>query len=353
MPEDIVEIDAVGQQKPQLVYRTDGTVELPETELLPAKSNEALRASVENLPDDVEPVLKAILKTRRSSYSYLQLFFLIGFMVVAVLLTYLLLPHPMNVEDISMAVHGGTLPSIASHEMKSIAKNVVFLYKNKKYNECAKLLFDSHGALNEPLLANIYCEAIYEIPFDAQDYGRQRDYETRAFEVLEQLVSRYPDEVRWPLHRLKLKSRKYLLKDDFHLTAEDPIRQKLVEGLLRRFYKLRKLDKDNGGRNTQIIDLLEAKLLTANWLLKGFSKGYPDDLSDVGVLEREKAYGIAKSYPESREFLELRKAIVQKILEGDSKINCYFFNGESSYPKKLLLDELRDIDTILAGEKAK
>ena len=210
---------------------------------------------------------------------------------------------------------------------------------------------ESNGVMNEPLLANIYCEAIYEIPFDVQDYGRQRDYERRAFEVLEQLAQRYPDEVRWPLHRLKLKSRKYLLKDDFHLTVEDPVRQKLVEGALRRFYKLRKLDKVNGGKNTQIIDLLEAKLLTANWLLKGFSKGYPDDLSDIGVLEREKAYGIAKSYPESREFLLLRKAIVQKILEGDNKMNCYFFNGENSYPKKLLLDELRAIDTKLEGKR--
>ncbi|MBR6372071.1 MAG: hypothetical protein IKS20_02710 [Victivallales bacterium] len=353
MPEDIVEIGAVGQQKPQLAYRTDGSVELPETELLPAKSNEALQASVENLPDDIEPVLEAILKTRRSSYSFLQLFFLILFMVMAGLLTYFLLPHPMNVEDMSMAVQGGALPSIASREMKGIAENAISLYKKKKYNECAKLLLESNGAMNEPLLANIYCEAIYEIPFDVQDYGRQRDYERRAFEVLEQLAQRYPDEVRWPLHRLKLKSRKYLLKDDFHLTAEDPIRQKLVEGLLRRFYKLRKLDKDNGAKNTQIIDLLEAKLLTANWLLKGFSKGYPDDLSDVGVLEREKAYGIAKSYPESRDFLLLRKAIVQKILEGDSRMNCYFFNGESSYPKKLLLDELRSIDTKLEGGQAK
>ena len=351
MPEGIVEIEAVERQKSQLAYRTDGSVELPETELLPAKSDEALQASVENLPDDIEPVLEAILKARRSSYSYLQLLFLIVFMVLAFLLTYYwLLPHPVNVEGINMEVQGPSLPPITSSEMRSISENAIALYKEKKYLECARKLSNSRNALKEPSLANIYCEALYNVYFDAQDHKKRRDYEDRAFKTLDQMEQQDPDNVRWPLHRIKIKSHNYLRKDDFHLTSQDSVRQEGVESLLGSFDKLRKLDKDNGGKNSHIIDLLEAKLLTADWLLKGFSKGYPDDENDVGVLEREKAYEIAKSHPDARDFLELRKAIVKKILEGDSKVNYYYFNGKKRFSVKPLRDELNNIDRLLSGK---
>ena len=83
--------------------------------------------------------------------------------------------------------------------------------------------------------------------------------------------------------------------------------------------------------------------------MKGFPK-YPDDLQDAGVMEREKAYGIAKSHPDTRDFLELRKAIVKKILEGDNKLNYYYFNGDERFSRKYLHDELNEIDTLLNGK---
>ena len=105
-------------------------------------------------------------------------------------------------------------------------------------------------------------------------------------------------------------------------------------------------------KNKLIIDLLEAKLLTSKWLLAGFAEDYPDDLGETGVADREKAYRIALAYGSTREFLELRRNIVQKILEGDSTFNGYYFKGQKCYLKKHLENELEEIRNIQSRWKA-
>ncbi len=97
MQEEIVPVEAAKVSGGALMRREDGSVALPVTETLPAKSEEAMVASVENLPDDLEPVVKTVLQTRRTSYSYLQLLLLMLFLAGALLLTYLWLPHPVDV----------------------------------------------------------------------------------------------------------------------------------------------------------------------------------------------------------------------------------------------------------------
>ena len=156
-----------------------------------------------------------------------------------------------------------------------------------------------------------------------------------------------PDDVRWPLQELKLKSRVLLKRGDFRLGAAEPGRLTQINIQLAKIDSIRRLDRRTGRQNRVIIDLLEAKFLTASWLLSGFALGYPDDLGDIGVEEREKAYQIAKRY-DNQDFLELRREIVRKILVGDSMMNSYFFNGKSRYSKRYLEEELMAIQSRLS-----
>ena len=58
------------------------------------------------------------------------------------------------------------------------------------------------------------------------------------------------------------------------------------------------------------------------------------------------------SYGSTREFLELRSKIVQKILEGDSTFNGYYFKGRKYILKKHLENELEEIRNIQNRWKA-
>ncbi len=241
-----------------------------------------------------------------------------------------------------MIVVGDKLPP-PSQAKAAVASKAGKLFQQQRFGECARLLFQTSGALGEPWLASIFSEAIYEIPQDPN----WKEYKETARKILDGLAGQYPDDVRWPLQRLKIESRLCLLKDDFHLKAPDQPRIPKIATLLHELPNIRRLDRRTGRKNRLIIDLLEAKLLTATWLLKGFSQGYPDDQGDIGVEEREEAYQIASRHYDTRDFLELRKKIILKILEGDSKMNRYYFKRRTYYSRRHLEEELMVIDNAL------
>ena len=74
-------MEAIDIQRNALRRRDDGTIALPESVNLPAKSEEAQLASVRNVPDEMEDVVGAMLKARRTSYSIIQLLGLLLFMI--------------------------------------------------------------------------------------------------------------------------------------------------------------------------------------------------------------------------------------------------------------------------------
>ena len=154
MQEEIVPLENVSHGA--LLHREDGSVALPVTETLPAKSEEAMQASVQPLPDELEPVVKTILKARHSAYSILQLVLLIGFLAGALLLTYWFLPRPVEVGELDMRVAGDKLPT-PTGATAVLASEAGKLFQAKKYAECARLVFDKPTALATPWIANLFC----------------------------------------------------------------------------------------------------------------------------------------------------------------------------------------------------
>ena len=100
------------------------------------------------------------------------------------------------------------------------------------------------------------------------------------------------------------------------------------------------------------LDKLRCQILIAQWIVEGYSN-YPDDLGNAGVAAREKAYQIAKAYPNDIAFLRLRREIAKRILDQDHwySFNSYYFDGDERFFASYLKDAIKEIDDDILQSK--
>ena len=100
------------------------------------------------------------------------------------------------------------------------------------------------------------------------------------------------------------------------------------------------------------LDKLRCQILIAQWIVEGYSN-YPDDLGNAGVAAREKAYQIAKAYPNDIAFLKLRREIAKRILDQDHwyYMNFYYFDGNERFSASYLEDAINEIDNDILQSK--
>ena len=103
-------------------------------------------------------------------------------------------------------------------------------------------------------------------------------------------------------------------------------------------------------------DLFEVKLLLSLWLLNGVSTGnvtLPDNESDPGVFEREKAFRIAMKHENSacEDFWRARLFIAKTLISQDSLMNHIYWNGTYHKSKAALEQEIDNCEERLKGRK--
>lgn len=298
----------------------DDAVVLPSIKQIDGKSEEFVGIVTKVLPDDVAPELGEMLRSRNNGYSRLGILGIIAFCVLSCVGAYYFWPRLPELESTDESIKVASPEGKVDSKYRKIYEESEALLKDKKYVACAQLLSPELDKIFAPgagsddwkgarKLFGIYLEAVNEGQYDTSNIRTASHYITK-------LQNLEPDAIEWPTYEVLISS-KELLKDFEYVVKEDNVRLASIMKCLRNVDKVLVMDKDRAkGRNQQRLLLIKARLLTMQWILGGMAKGYPyESLNDVGVIEREKAYKIAKQYDNVSEFLELRLYILDKLIE--------------------------------------
>jgi len=172
----------------------------------------------------------------------------------------------------------------------------------------------------------------------------------RRYARAETAVKRDPDNLQWHYFMVNLRRRQF---GDYHrftppVDPAERARQAVeVETALADLRRLReKLNElhrspGNGSEIRKQLELIECELLVFDWMLRGYieANDFYDNENDPGVAGREQAWEIACRYdgdPQARQFLEVRKFIVDTLLAQDSWYNRIFWNGRTHSSQQAL-----------------
>lgn len=223
-------------------------------------------------------------------------------------------------------------------------------------------------ALNDPLTAAVWEQAVggreelFYLYFVSCGKSVSADTDwRRAPGLAEALVREDPDNLQWRYLQLLLKRQALGSFSEFYQSLRrgpEPrwqARLDAVRASLRDLRVLRGkvLERKNppGDREALLkrLDLWEAELLVFAWMLEGGRGGgaFPDNADSPGVADRETAWLLTRNDPDAADALELRRFILQTLLEQDKPFNRIYWNGEARSVRAPLEEELRKIETRL------
>lgn len=325
----------------------DDAVNLPVQKVVQGESDDFRSLVKETFPPEISEEVCEIRKESETGHSRLGVLVTALFCVAVMGLSYRLWPRPMPPVDIKAMNVKDDTPAV-NKEYAELAKEAQRLLDAKKYNECAHLLlgplqrlFDSMDEDGQPLRGNLKLCVLYSSA--VIDGKLDRDYSGKCKTFLLMLQKLEPDDIKWHSYWLSLEADE-LLKDFERIESGNNLRLMRIEACLKKTdYVIRRDGELDKGRNKENLELVKAQLLTAAWLLKGADQKWPDDEGDIGVYERELAYSIAAKYPNAKEFMALRIAILDKMITHSNIFNKYYFRGNVYYSNNTLVEERKTL----------
>ena len=212
---------------------------------------------------------------------------------------------------------------------KQQIKNMQFSAARETLEPIVDTLLNEGGLKTED--DNIFCA--YFSLFD------RLDWEDGVRARLARLSELAPDEYRWQLFDILSHPALARLNGEF----QNPDDGKLdfnAEGIIARMKKIDSLRRRHPELAEQL-DLCKCYLDLNLWRLKN----HTEKSARVGVEDREEALKIAKRYGDNRDFLIVRRHIVERMLRDSKKkmILKYKFDDNIYYTKDNLEEELRSL----------
>ena len=277
----------------------------------------------EKLPE-IAPELKK-LAPERNKYSFLSLFLILLFIVATGYTVYQLFPRPKTLETVDLAI---PLPYRTSYSGKHAAafSEAEELFKRRDYHLAAKML----QVPVEDLLANFKPhegDVIFYRYFSIFNIITPGETEKK---LLETLIKKDPDQISWKFFQIvfnPLLHGKITLPLDNQLNVDENL---VVLPTLREIEAVRKII-DNGDADRKYIlqlDYYRCCLYYYLWRCKNYGQS-----NELDSRYREEAEAVARQYQDNRDFLILRKIILDKQIE---------HTGMLSFRKRGKLQKERD-----------
>ena len=354
--DDFTENNAQDTPNTSLVI-VNNRVMLPKTRAV-ALESKRFHALLRRTVPSVAPELIEALKAKQERPSRLsRLGFSIGLAVVF-LLVFLFWPRNTPLLDTTLTYRVATLTDHkVDNGYRALLKECDALMEKGEYKACAALLKEpAEAILKDAALfrANARLLSMYLDCMQKNSYVEAGD---RVIEgaLLCQKAQVYSDSPEWRVYELLFSwARVKSICDRLRGGDLSLLKTKAEQAKLGSI--LAKLDKKAYGTNGTLaqhpaaevfqktLDKLRCEILIARWLVEGYP-GYPDDFGDPGVSFREDAYAIAKKHDDDIAFLNMRREIANRILNGDRTIfNYYYFDGHKYYDATHLTDVIRDIN---------
>ena len=310
-----------------------GEVYLPGDPVKPG--DEKFEETVAEVLPEVAPSLSDEALGRSRGYSVMAVLLILLFLGGVFTLGYWLRPRPVKLTSTVIGVpkpesstYTGRFAAELGRAQQQIQKQQ-FIAARKTLEPIVDTLLNAGGL--KPEDANIfyaYFSLFNRLGWD--DGARAR---------LAKLIVRDPDEYRWQLFDILSHPALARLNGEF----QNPDDGKLdfnAEGIIARMKKIDSLRRRRPELAEQL-DLCKCYLDLNLWRLKN----HTEKSARVGVEDREEALKIAKRYGDNRDFLIVRRHIVERMLRDSKKkmILKYKFDDNIYYTKDNLEEELRNL----------
>ena len=308
-----------------------GEVYLPASRTVRPEDGQFRTIVTETLPE-IAPSLSDTALGHSRGYSVAAIILILIFLSVVFALLYTLAPRPVELTGTAVGV---PKPKHAVYSGRFAAEfgGALEQIKNDRLDAARKMLEPPvDRLLNEGDLTaaddNIFYAYFSLFDMLGWDHGARKR--------LEKLIGLAPDEYRWQLFdilshpALARGSGGFSVPDDRKLEftfRSIAVRKKKIAVLRRRHPEL-----------AEQLDLYDCYLAVNLWRLKNYEKRS----AKVGEEDRERAWSIAKRYGGNRDFLNVRRYIVVRMLNDCSGkfIGRYKFDDRIYYSKTRLIEEL-------------
>jgi hypothetical protein len=341
-----------------LASRSGPPAILPQTRCLNS-SDEAFAVVLNDiLPADVAPVLLKQLESRRQPTTALSLLLLLGFLLIAGILLYIFFPGRKPLSEVPEYLLAPDTALPRQDPLYAIQRQARKALHQQDFQRCEQLLqpyldgiIEAHQHRHYECLLFDYFHALQAGLPEPATMGQAKG-------ALVKLCEQDPENINWKLFYLFFRREEY----DYQLfdcsKYADTWQSKSIslQSLLNRVHEARKInrrwlsdDQARHARQKRQLDWIEAQILLLLWKLEG-GQGtcrFPDDFADPGVARREKALAITGEYPRDRDFLLLRRSLVETIRSNTFIGNSYYFNGQVFWHTGPLSAEIRRINYLL------
>lgn len=259
----------------------------------------------EKLPE-IAPELKK-LAPERNKYSLLSLILILLFLIATGYTVYLFFPRPKSLDTVNLDI---PLPYRTNYSGKhsAVFSEAEELFKRQEYRRAANIL----QTPVKDLLANFTPhegDAIFYRYFSIFNIIMPGDAEK---ELLTDLIAKEPDQLSWKFFQIvfnPLLHGKISLPPDNKLNVDEKLS---VLPTLQQIEALRTIIDNGNGDPKYIVqlDYYRCCLYYYLWRCRNYGK-----LSERDSRYRQEAEIIARQYPDNREFLVLRKIILNKQIE--------------------------------------
>ncbi|MBR0458713.1 MAG: hypothetical protein IJJ26_05720 [Victivallales bacterium] len=349
-------------------------------------TSEELQVFAKTVPPDIAQVLTA--PPVADGHSPLQLIFAICFLFLLGVLVWHQFPRELPPPPPTPVVNTNGLPSVPRKDpLFALHQKANQLYSDNQYAECAELL---NPHISDILKQQDHThDRILAIFFDSVRKGVvPPSIRANAIASSQKKAEQNPDNIDWLLLSIHLKAQHLI---DYHSLYANLQRGEYLEngslGRQKYFNDLRivrqtlsrlsstirarttELDQRGDTRDKALKDLLrlrlvEAKLLTAQWMLRGGqgSARFPDDDGDPGVYDRERALQLTRhpvpgfndnSQNLSIDFLWLRLFLANTVYtQAEGLFNQFLWNNRTHFSRSALKEEIERLsDRINEAEK--
>lgn len=341
-----------------LTSRSGPAAVLPQTRCL-NRSDEAFAAVLDDiLPADVAPVLLQQLESRRQPATALSLLLLLGFLFAAGSLLYIFFPGRKVLTGSTEYLQAPEAALPRQDPLYAIQRQARKALRQQDFQRCEQLLqpyletiIEAQQHRHYECLLFDYFHALQAGLPDPAALGQARG-------ALAKLCEQDPENLNWKLFYLFFRQDEYdyQLFDCSKHADTWQIKSISLQALLNRVHEAQKInrrwlsdDRTRHARQKRQLDWIEAQILLLLWKLEG-GQGtcrFPDDFADPGVARREKALAITGAHPRDRDFLLLRRSLVETIRSNSFLGNPYYFNGQVFWQTGPLSAEIRRINYLL------
>ncbi len=308
-----------------------GEVYLPATRIVKPGDEKFEEIVTKTLPE-IAPSLSDNALGRSRGYSVAAIVLILIFLGAVFALLYTLAPRPVELTGTAVgvpkpkhAVYSGRFSAEFAGALEQI--------KNDRLDAARKTLEPLVDQLLKAGALTAEDDNIFYAYFTLFD---RLGWDGGARKRLEKLIGTAPDEYRWQLFdilshpALARRNGEFVAPNDRKLEftyRSIAVRRKKIAVLRRRHLEL-----------AEQLDLYDCYLTINLWRLKNYEKRS----AKVGEEERERAWSIAKRYGGNRDFLNVRRYIVVRMLNDSSGtfIGKYKFDDKIYYNKTRLFEEL-------------